>query len=175
MKTRILTLTTVFAALSFGQAADPIVVEVGHSCCNSCKAAARKALANVRDVSVDEKKGTITAKGKSDAKKAVEILMDIGFHATYAGAEKTQSKSSGSAFSSTSSSAAKKVKSATVSGIHNCCNSCRNKISDTVKEVPGVTGASIEPEASTFTVQGDFSKDELLTALNKAGFNAKVR
>lgn len=44
------------------RAADPIVVDGPHSCCDGCKNAITKAVAGLRDVSVDEKKGTITAK-----------------------------------------------------------------------------------------------------------------
>lgn len=176
MKTRLLIPTLSFAALLTVQSADPIVIDGPHNCCNGCKSAIMKALGNTRDISVDEKKGTITAKGKSDAKKAVDILMENGFYATFPGAAKTESKSSSSSFGSSSSTAAsKKVKGATVTGVHNCCLKCRNMIVDAVREVPGVTGASIEPEARTFTVQGEFSKDDVLAALNKAGFNGKIR
>jgi copper chaperone CopZ len=156
-------------SLALPALAAPVVVEGPHNCCGSCKNAITKLLANVRDVSVDEKKGTITAKGKSDAKKAIEALMDGGFYATMAGeGSKSESKS-------TSSAAVKKVKSATVMGVHNCCLKCRNMISDAVKEVPGVTEATVEPEAKSFTVAGEFTKEDLIAALNKAGFNGKVK
>lgn len=175
MKTRILIPTLSIAALLSSPAADPIVIDGPHNCCNGCKNAIIKALDGARDISVDEKKGTITAKGKSDAKKAVEILMENGFYATFPGATKTESKSSGSSFGSSSSTAAKKLKSATVTGVHNCCLKCRNMIVDAVREVPGVTGAEVEEKASAFTVKGEFSKDDLLAALHKAGFNGKIK
>jgi copper chaperone CopZ len=151
--------------------AAPVVIEGPHNCCGSCKNAITKLLANVRDVSVDEKKGTITAKGKSDARKAIEALMDGGFYATMAG----ESSKSESESKPTSTTAAKKLKSATVTGVHNCCLKCRNLISDAVKTVPGVTEATVEPEAKTFKVAGEFTKEDLIAALNKAGFNGKVK
>lgn len=149
----------------------PVVVEGPHNCCTSCKNAITKLLSNVRDVTVDDKKGTITAKGKSDAKKAIDALMDGGFYAKMAG-EESQSATSTKV---TSSAAPKKLKSATVTGVHNCCLKCRNLISDAVKAVPGVTEATVEPQAKSFTVAGDFTKEDLLKALNEAGFNGKVK
>ena len=149
----------------------PVVVEGPHNCCNSCKNAITKLLSNVRDVTVDDKKGTITAKGKSDAKKAIEALMDGGFYAKMAG----EDSQSASAPKASSSGTPKKVKSATVSGVHNCCLKCRNMISDAVKAVPGVTEATVEPEAKSFTVAGEFTKEDLVKALNEAGFNGKVK
>ena len=162
-------ISSILLALSAYSA--PVVVEGPHNCCNSCKNAITKLLSNVRDVTVDDKKGTITAKGKSDAKKAIEALMDGGFYAKMAG-EDSQSASAPKASSSVTP---KKVKSATVSGVHNCCLKCRNMISDAVKAVPGVTEATVEPEAKSFTVAGEFTKEDLVKALNEAGFNGKVK
>jgi hypothetical protein len=33
----------------------------------------------------------------------------------------------------------------------------------------------VEPEAKTFKVAGEFTKEDLIAALNKAGFNGKVK
>lgn len=160
--------TLVFALSAYSA---PIVVEGPHNCCNSCKTSIAKLLANVRDVTVDEKKGTITAKGKSDAKKAIEALMDGGFFAKMAG----EGSESAASSKPTTTATPKKLKSATVTGVHNCCLKCRNMISDAVKAVPGVTEATVEPEAKSFTVAGEFTKEDLLKALNEAGFNGKVK
>lgn len=156
-------------------AADPVVVSGPHNCCEGCKNAVTKAVANVRDVSVDEKKGTITAKSKSGAKKAAEALMEKGFYATIDGPATESKSASSTAEKPATGSTGKKVKSATVTGVHNCCLKCRNMIMDAVRETSGVASAEIEVKAESFKVLGDFSKDDLLAALNKAGFNGKVR
>ena len=156
-------------------AADPVVVSGPHNCCEGCKNAVKKAVANVRDVSVDEKKGTITAKSKSGAKKAAEALMEKGFYATIDGPAAESKSASSSTEKPAVSSAGKKVKSATVTGAHNCCLKCRNMIMDAVRETPGVTSAEVEVKAESFKVMGEFSKEDLLASLNKAGFNGKIK
>lgn len=156
-------------ALSTAFGADPITIDGAHNCCGGCKRSIAKALENVRDVSIDEKKGTITAKSKSDARKAIEALAKEGFYATAGGASSSEAKPV------TSSAPAKKMTSATVSGVHNCCLKCRNLIQDAVREVAGVKSIAIEPEAKNFTVQGEFTKEDLLASLNKAGFTGTIK
>lgn len=175
MKKLLLASSLLLAVSLTARAADPVVVSGPHNCCEGCKNAVTKAVANVRDVSVDEKKGTITAKTKSGAKKAVEALMEKGFFATVGGTESESKSASATAEKPAVSPGGKKVKSATVTGVHNCCLKCRNMIMDAVRETPGVASAEIEVKAESFKVQGDFSKDDLVAALNKAGFNGKVR
>ncbi len=154
-------------------AADPILVDGPHNCCGDCMKAITKALENVRDVTVDPKKKTITAKSKSDAKKAVDKLMDAGFFATIDGAK--PSESAAPAAGKSNAAAAKKIKTATVTGVHNCCLKCRDMIWDACKEVPGITQVEIEPKSSTFTVAGEFTREDLIASLNKNGFNGKVK
>jgi hypothetical protein len=142
-----------------------------HNCCASCEKAILKATANIRDLKVTAKGGTITlvSKGKTDAKKAVEALSAAGFYGTTGDAE-TSAKPA-----SSSSSADKKVKAATVSGVHLCCDKCRAAMSDAVKTVAGVTDNTAVAKATSFKVSGEFSRTELLAAINKAGFSATVK
>lgn len=168
--------TAILLAVSIpfaARAADPVLVEGPHNCCPTCLKTITKVLENVRDVTVDQKKKTITAKSKSDAKKAVDKLMDAGFFATIDGVKPGEAPSA--AASKSGATAAKKVKSATVTGVHNCCLKCRNMIWDACKEVPGVTQVEIEPESPAFTVAGEFTREDLLASLNKAGFNGKIK
>lgn len=175
MKKHILASSLLIALSLTARAADPIVIDGPHSCCDGCKTAITKAVAGLRDVSVDEKKGTITAKNKSGAKKAAEALMDKGFFATVGGAGTEAKPASSTAEKPAVSSTGKKVKSATVTGAHNCCLKCRNMIMDAVRETAGVKSAEVEPKAESFTVQGEFTKEDLLASLNKAGFNGKIK
>jgi periplasmic mercuric ion binding protein len=175
MKKHILASTLLIALSLTVRAADPIVVEGPHSCCDGCKNTIKKAVAGLRDVSVDEKKGTIMAKSKSSAKKAAEALMENGFYATVGGAGAESKSASSTAEKPAVSSTGKKVKSATVTGAHNCCLKCRNMIMDAVRETAGVTSAEVEVKATSFTVAGEFTKEDLLASLNKAGFNGKIK
>lgn len=175
MKKHLLASSLLLALSLSARAADPVVVDGPHSCCDGCKNAITKAVANVRDVSVDEKKGTITAKNKSGAKKAVEALMEKGFFAMVGGTGAESKSAETSAAKPAASATGKKVKSATVTEIHNCCLRCRNMIMDAARDTPGVTSAEVEVKVTTFTVQGEFTKEDLLASLNKAGFNGKIK
>ena len=68
-----------------------------------------------------------------------------------------------------------KVKSLTVSGVHNCCGRCTTTIKATLAKVNGVTGDTVMPRKPTFDVTGDFDAVELVKALNGAGFHVKVK
>lgn len=68
-----------------------------------------------------------------------------------------------------------KVKTLTVTGVHNCCQQCCKLIKAAVKKVPGVTGDTAKPRENTFEVTGDFDAAELVKTLNEAGFHAKVK
>ena len=46
---------------------------------------------------------------------------------------------------------------------------------EAIKDVPGVTGATLKAKVSSAEVAGDFDAAELVKALNKAGFHVKVK
>jgi hypothetical protein len=142
-----------------------------HNCCASCEKGIMRATENIRDAKVTAKGGTITivTKGKSEAKKAVEALKNAGFQGTTGDGE------SAAKTTATSSAADKKVKAATVSGVHLCCDKCRAAMSDAVKTVAGVTDNTAVAKVTSFKVTGEFSRAELLAAINKAGFAANVK
>ena len=175
MKKHLLVSSLLLALSLTARAADPIVVEGPHSCCDGCKNTIKKTVEGLRDVSVDEKKGTITAKSKSGAKKAAEALMDKGFFATVGGTGAETKSAASTAEKPAASTTGKKVKAATVTGVHNCCLKCRNMIMDAARETPGVTSAEVEVKATSFTVKGEFTKEDLLASLNKGGFNGKIK
>ena len=62
-----------------------------------------------------------------------------------------------------------------LSGAHNCCGACCRGIKATVKKVEGVTGDTAKPKGDTFEVTGDFDAEDLVKALNAAGFHVKVK
>jgi copper chaperone CopZ len=141
-----------------------------HLCCGACTTAVGKILKTVDGVAgkCDAKAGTVTITAKDDdtAAKAVAALAAGGFYG--------ESSNPKLAIKDESGATAGKVKSVTVSGIHNCCGSCCKAIKSAVKKVDGVTGDTAKPKATTFEVTGDFDAVELVKALHAAGFNVKL-
>ena len=117
----------------------------------------------------DREAGTIsiTAKDKGSAQKALDALAAGGFHGDTGNKDLAIKDDSGVAKG--------KVKTLTLSGAHNCCGACCRGIKATVKKVDGVTGDTAKPKGETFEVTGDFDAEELVKALNAAGFHVKVK
>lgn len=139
-----------------------------HNCCKSCANGITKAVGSVDGATaeVSGDKVTITAKNKTGLKKAIEALADGGYYGKEEGAESTAAAPAADG---------KKVKSATVEGVHLCCAKCVKAVDAAVKAVAGVTGHTAESKAKSFTVEGEFSTAELAAALNKAGLNGKIK
>jgi copper chaperone CopZ len=176
MKTRLLLSLLVTAISPLALAEVKGSISGVHNCCQGCEKAIMKVAESISGIKVTPKGGTlnIEAKGKSDIKKFQEKLLDAGFYGTIDG-EGGSSASEKPANASASASSGKKVKSATVSGAHICCQKCRDMVWDTVRSLPGVKSTDVMPKVSSFKVEGEFSKDDLEAALRKAGFGGKVR
>jgi copper chaperone CopZ len=67
------------------------------------------------------------------------------------------------------------VQSLEIAHVHNCCGKCAVALTDALKDVPGVTGNTIQPKATSFVVQGNFSADDVVKALIKAGFYLELK
>lgn len=167
MKIKTLLVLAAFSAFSL-HAETTVTLSGVHNCCKSCTNGITKAANTVKDVTVEADGSTIkvTAKSKSNVKKAIEAIMAAGYFGTSDAAEEKSSTSS--------SSSAKKLTSATVSGAHLCCQKCVNAMTEAVKAVPGVTEYEIVNKSSTFTVKGEFTESDLLASMNKAGFHGSV-
>jgi copper chaperone CopZ len=141
-----------------------VTLEKVHLCCNSCVKGAQKAVSSVSGAAAtcDQKAGTIaiTAPDKETAQKAVDALVDAGYYGKATGASIKESEASGT------------LKSATVSGFHNCCKKCTTILNETIQKA-GVKG-EVEPKATTFTVTGDIDQKKLIQAFEDAGFHVKV-
>ncbi len=61
-----------------------------------------------------------------------------------------------------------------VNGVHLCCAKCVKAVDETLKAVPGVTGDTAAKGAKSFDVTGDFNDQDVMAALQKAGFTGKV-
>jgi copper chaperone CopZ len=142
-----------------------------HLCCGMCVKAAGEILKGVEGVTgkCDQKAGTITitAKDNAAAQKAIDALAAGGFYGDTGSKDVTIKDDSGAKPG--------KVKTLSVSGIHNCCGMCTAKIKAAVKGVTGVTADTVKAKADTFEVTGDFDGAELVKALNAAGFHVKVK
>jgi mercuric ion binding protein len=153
------------------QAETKLVVTGVHLCCPACTTAVQKILKNVDGVEVacnsEQKTITITATDEKAAQKAVDALAAGGFYG------KTDSKDI--AFTDDSGALKGKVQTLTLTGVHNCCQTCTKAIKMAVKTVDGVKGDTAKPKVDTFEVTGDFDALELIKALNAAGFHAKVK
>ena len=168
-----LTLTALFLSLGMTaglQAEATVTIDGVHNCCKSCENGIKKAVESVKGAKLSSStktSATVELKSKADTKKVLAALMDGGYYGTVEGNKESAAPASAST--------AAKVKSATVSGVHLCCQKCANAAIEAVKSVSGVTGNTVASKAKTFEVTGEFSTADLASALNKAGFNGKIK
>lgn len=164
-------LFSLFTLASFAQAEVTVTMTGVHNCCGSCsKGITNAALSVSKDIVVDAPAKTttvkITAKKKTDAKKAVEAIIAAGYFGKVEGEE--------SASKPAASKADAKVTKATVTGVHLCCQKCANAAIAAVKNVSGITKHDIVSKAESFTVEGEFTKAELAAALNAEGLAGTI-
>jgi copper chaperone CopZ len=172
MKTRLFAVAC--AALFFVSAANAdttVELKGTHLCCGACVRAVNDTLKGIEGVTgkCDQKAKTVTITAKDDAaaQKAVDALAAAGFHGT--------TNSDTVKVKDDSGVKAGKVKTLTLTNVHNCCGACTSAIKNTVKKVDGVTGDTLKAKADTFDVTGEFDAEAVVKALNAAGFHAKVK
>jgi mercuric ion binding protein len=170
--TRILAVCAAVLAFSTAARAETTVeLKNTHLCCRACVNAVAETLKGVEGVigTCDQKAKTVTIKAKDDAtaQKAIDALVAAGFYgATGSDAVKVKDDSGAKAG---------KVKTLTLTNVHNCCGACTNAIKGAIKKVDGVTGDTVKAKTDTFEVTGDFDAEALVKALHEAGFHAKVK
>jgi copper chaperone CopZ len=142
-----------------------------HLCCGACVKAVNETLKGIDGVTgkCDQKARTVTITAKDDAtaQKAIDALVAAGFSGTTNSDKVTVKEDSGVK--------AGKVKSLTLTNVHNCCGACTSAIKSTLKKVDGVKGDTVKAKTDTFEVTGDFDAEAVIKALNAAGFHAKVK
>jgi mercuric ion binding protein len=142
-----------------------------HLCCGACVKAVGAILKTVDGVdgACDQKAKTvtITAPDVKTAQKAVDALAEGGFQGVSGNKDVAVKEDSGVAKG--------KVKTLSLTGVHNCCPMCCKAIKETVKKVDGVTADTAKPKMNSFEVTGDFDAADLVKALNVAGFHVKVK
>ena len=173
MKTmQFLALGTLMLASGIAAGADTKVELKGtHLCCGQCVRAVGDILKKVEGVTgtCDQKAGTVTITAKDDAtaQKALDALAAGGFHGTTDNKDLKVKDDSGVTKG--------KVKALMLEGVHNCCGNCNRAITTAVGKVAGVTGNTAKVKSETFEVTGDFDAEELVKALNAAGYHVKVK
>jgi len=160
-----------FLGSSTARAETKVELKGTHLCCGQCVAAVGGILKKIDGVTgkCDQKAGTvaITAKDDEAAQKALDALAAGGFHGTTDNDKLKQKDDSGVTKG--------KVKTLTVTGVHDCCGQCNNAIKKAVKGVDGVKGDTAKAKSTTFEVTGDFEAEDVIKALNAAGFHVKVK
>ena len=169
---QLLALGTLVVASGGAAGADTKVELKGtHLCCGQCVKAVGDILKKVDGVTgaCDQKAGTVTLTAKDDAaaQKALDALAAGGFHGTTDSKDLKIKDDSGAAKG--------KVKALTLEGVHNCCGACNKAITAAVGKVAGVTGNTAKAKSDTFDVTGEFDAEELVKALNAAGYHVKVK
>ena len=172
---KLITLLSVLALTASVHAETTITMTGVHNCCGSCAKGITKAGSIGEGVTIDvpEKSTTvtITSKKKGDAMKAAEAIIAAGYFGKIEGGEPSKSASKSTA----STKPEAKMTKATVSGVHLCCKKCETAAANAVKTVPGITKSDIVAKATSFTVEGEFTKSELEAALNAAGFAGDIK
>ncbi|WP_395749299.1 hypothetical protein [Prosthecobacter sp.] len=171
------TLLSILALTASVRAETTLTMTGVHNCCGSCAKGIIKAGSIGEGVTIDvpEKSTTvtITSKKKGDAMKAAEAIIAGGYFGKIEGAESDSKKSTSKP--ATAAKPEAKMAKATVSGVHLCCKKCEVAAANAVKTVPGITKSDIVAKATSFTVEGEFTKSELETALNAAGFAGDIK
>lgn len=164
-------LAAVLALAGAARAEVKVELKDTHLCCPQCIKAVGEILSKVDDVKgkCDKESRTITITAKDDeaAKKALQALADGGFHGDTGNKDLAIKDDSGVEKG--------KVKTLTLTGVHNCCGQCNKAIKAAVGKVDGVKGDTVKAKENTFEVTGEFDAAELVKALNAAGYHVKVK
>jgi len=170
------TLLSILALTASVRAETTLTMTGVHNCCGSCAKGITKAgsIGEGVTVTVPEKGTTVTivSKKKGDAKKAADAIIAAGYFGKIEGEESTSKSASKPAAAAKPEA---KMTKATVSGVHLCCKKCEVAAADAVKTVTGITKSDIVAKATSFTVEGEFTKSELTAALNAAGFAGDIK
>jgi len=168
------TMLAMFAVLTFATAAQAetvVTLSDVHLCCGGCVKAVNAAVKPIAGANVavndDDKTVTVTAKDDATAQKAVDAIAEAGYYG--------KSDNEEIAVKPAANVPKGKVKRLELSGIHNCCGACKVAITRAVDKVDGVQANTVQAKKRTFVIEGDFSAEAVVAALNKAGFSVKVK
>lgn len=170
MKRLRLVLAIATSTVALALHADEVKLSNVHLCCGACVKGVEKVAAKVSgaSVAIDKDAGTVVI--SSGNKAALQQTVDALVTAGYFG------KSSDASIKVLTNTGAKdgKVQSLKVEGVHLCCGKCVTAVQSALGKVAGVKANTVEKNAKTFDVTGDFSAKAVFDALNEAGLTGKV-
>jgi periplasmic mercuric ion binding protein len=158
--------------LLLGADSAPLTVTISdmHLCCKGCTSAVEKAAAKVPGVkckaSQDDTNAVVVADDTKSMQQALDEIAAAGFFGTLDSKEvefKPFKFAEG------------KVKRLEVAHIHNCCGHCTDSIKGAIEAVAGVTGNTVKNKQVSFIVEGDFAPEEVVKALQAAGFYPTIK
>jgi periplasmic mercuric ion binding protein len=153
--------------LMMGADSAPITVTITdmHLCCKGCTSAVEKACLKVPGVKCttdqDELNTVLVADTAKNLQKALDEIAAAGFCGTLDNTEvefKPIKLKEGN------------VMRLEVAHVHNCCMGCTEAITGALEGVEGVTGNTVKNKQVSFVVEGDFSPEQVVKALQDAGF-----
>src|SRR5262245_43286291 len=169
----VLSLVAIFALLLTSRPASAetkVTISDTHLCCRQCLNAVDATLKDMAGVTHKSDQGAksieITADSDANAQKAIDALAAAGFYGKLNN-DKVKFKPVAA-----SDAAVEKIE---LTGVHNCCGQCNTAITMAVKGVSGVTGTSIKPRETTFTVEGKFKANDVVKSLLDKGFYVQVK
>ncbi len=147
-----------------------VVLRNVHMCCGSCVKDADQAVAAVKGAEalsdVYSKSVIITAPDHATAQRAIDALIDAGYNGTAADSSYT--------VKAVAPVKEQQVTSLTVAGVHLCCKKCVSGATDALATVKGVKANTAAVDAETFEITGEFNPNEVIAALNKAGYSGRI-
>ncbi len=154
---------------SLAMAADsaPITVTISamHLCCKGCTSAVEKACAKVPGVKCTTSQDDSTTVLVADTAKNMQLALDEIAAAGFCGSlDSKEVQFKPIKFADT------KVKRLQVAHVHNCCPACTDAIKVAIEAVRGVTSNDVKNKKVSFVVEGDFAPEEVVKALQTAGF-----
>ena len=158
------------ASASKNLGAVSVVLRNVHMCCGTCVKDADQTVATIPGAEalsdMYSKSVIITAPDHATAQHAIDALIDAGYNGVPADASYTVK-------------AAPVIKdtmvtSLTISDVHLCCKKCVTGAVNALATVKGVKANTASEDAKTFDVTGEFNPNEVMAALNKAGFSGRV-
>ena len=158
-------LFTTTAVIAADNAPITVTISEMHLCCKGCTSAVEKASAKVPGVKCTTSQDDLTTVLVADTAKNMQLALDEIAAAGFCGSLSSKEVE----FKPIKFTDAK-VKRLEVAHVHNCCMGCTDAIKGAIEAVPGVTGNDVKNKKVSFVVEGDFSPDEVVKALQAAGF-----
>ena len=146
---------------------NPLTVTISdmHLCCKGCTSAVEKAVAKIPGVkctaSKEDRTALLTASNLKVLQEALDAIAATGFYGTV---DNNEVEFKPIAFKDGN------VQKLEVAHIHNCCMACTDAIKAAIEPIAGVKSNTLKNKQTSFVVEGDFSPDEVVKAIQAAGF-----